>query len=58
MAKHTARRFLADRLLLILLVALLLTLGLFLAGVFVYPFGLVVLLLLAIARVLHLHGKT
>ena len=44
--------------LLVVLAALLLTLGLFLVGVFVYPFGLVVLLLLAIARILHLQGKT
>jgi len=46
-----------DKTLLLLLAALALTIALFLAGLFVYPFGLVVLLILIAARVMHLTGK-
>ncbi len=40
-----------------LLAGLALTTGLFLADVFVYPFGLVVLILLIVARILQLQGR-
>ena len=49
--------FFSDRILLALTAGLALTTGLFLADVFVYPFGLVVLVLLILARILHLQGK-
>ena len=50
--------FLRDKPLLALVGALALTTGLFLADVFVYPFGLLVLILLILARILHLQGKS
>lgn len=50
-------RLVKDKTLLLLLAALALTIALFLAGSFVYPFGLVVLLILIAARVMHLTGK-
>jgi len=49
--------FLRDRVLLALTAGLALTTGLFLADVFVYPFGLVVLILLILARILDLKGR-
>lgn len=45
-----------DRTLALLLAALALTVGLFLTGVFPYPFGMVILIALAIARLLQISG--
>jgi hypothetical protein len=47
-----------DRPLIVILLALLITVLLFATGVFPYPFGLVVLTLLAIGRFLHIRGPT
>ena len=46
-----------DRTLLLLIVLLLTTLGAFLAGVFPYPFGFVILTVFIVARILHLRGR-
>jgi hypothetical protein len=46
-----------DLLLFILLLLLSLTLACFLLGVLPYPFGLFILLVLIVARLLHLQGK-
>ena len=46
-----------DPLLLLLLAALALTAGLFVSGIIVYPFGVLVLLLLTVARTVHLKSR-
>ena len=46
-----------DRTLLLLVALLLATLGGFLAGVFPYPFGFVILTVFIVARILYLRGQ-
>ena len=50
-------KFQLDWVLIVIVVLLIATLSAFLAGWFVYPFGLFILLLLFVARLLHLQTK-
>ena len=46
-----------DRTLLLLIAMLLATLGAFLAGVFPYPFGFIILVVFIVARILYLRDR-